>query len=55
MSKSRNRKWYEFDDEYNDYNKKKKSRKDERRNQKKMKNAMKSRNLDSYDYEEDNR
>lgn len=53
MSKSRNRKWYEYDDE--DSYDKKKSRKDERRNQKKMKNAMKARNLDYFEQEEDNR
>lgn len=52
MSKSRNRKWYDFDDDMEDYKKKKKG--DDRRSKKKMKNQLRAKNFSvSYEQEDD--
>lgn len=45
MSKSRNSKWYDRDDEYESYKNKKNKFKD-RRNEKRMKSALKIRDID---------
>lgn len=48
MGKSRNRKWYEVGEDYEDYKSKKKG--NDRRSEKKRKNALRSKNFD-YLYE----
>lgn len=55
MSKSRTRKWYDYDEDFSDYKKKKKG--DDRRAKKKMKNNLRSKNyeVNTSDYEEDYR
>ena len=53
MGKSYNRKWYDkFDNDYDD-NYVRKNKKDHRRKQKKIKNALKEKNLSYFDQEED--
>lgn len=55
MSKSRNTKWYDrFETEDYSYNKTKKNKpKDERRKQKKMKNALREKNLGYFEQDEE--
>lgn len=53
MSKSRNRKWYELDEDFDEY--KRAKRGDDRRSKKKMKNALKQKSMTylSEEYEQD--
>lgn len=53
MSKSKTRKWYEkFDNDYDDNDKR--SKKDHRRKQRKLKDAMKQRDLSYFEQDEEN-
>lgn len=52
MSKSKTRKWYEKFDADDDYDAKR-GKKDSRRKQKKMKNALRERNLSYFEKDED--
>lgn len=51
MSKSRNRKWYDYDDDLEDYKQKKKG--DDRRSKKKLKNALRTKNYEYFDENEE--
>lgn len=54
MSKSRSTKWYDrFENDYDYEYGKKKNRRDERRNKKKMKNALREKNLSYFDQDEE--
>lgn len=54
MSKSKTRKWYDkFDNDYDDYDEKR-SKKDHRRKQRKLKNALRDRDMNYFEQEEDN-
>lgn len=51
MSKSRNRKWYDSDDDYQEFKERKKGV--DRRSKKQMKNDLRSKNFEVYDDDDD--